>query len=166
MKILDTQVSVSIIPQASKQASKQASLDTAVYGSYLIDDEALLQSASGGVAAALAEQTIKEGGYVAGVVWSDDFRRAHYALFHSLDDLPKLRGSKYIEAECGSIYSDVKRLIDDGQSVLFIGLPCTVAAVKQFVGSDDGGLLTCELICHGPTSAKVHEEYVERLEKR
>ena len=41
--------------------------DIAVYGGYLRDDEKLMESTSGGIATALSEYMIEQGGYVAGV---------------------------------------------------------------------------------------------------
>ena len=50
--------------------------DIAVYAAYLEDNAKLLQSASGGVATALSEWVLSQGGHVAGVAYSEDFRRA------------------------------------------------------------------------------------------
>lgn len=140
--------------------------DTAVYAGYLSDDEKLIQSASGGIATALAERMLELGGFVAGVAYSEDFYRAEYILIHDKSELGKLKGSKYIECEKGTIYSDIKRLLDSGEKVLFFGLPCAVAALYRFVGDRPENLLTCELICQGPTSPKIHQEYMARLEDK
>ncbi len=140
--------------------------DIAIYGGYLDDDDSLMQSASGGIATALAKKMIEEGGYVAGVAYSEDYHRAEYIVTNSKYDLDKLRGSKYIEADKKDIYKQVKKLLENGEKVLFIGLPCTVAAIYSFLGERTENLLTCELICLGPTSAKVHEEYVSYLENK
>jgi hypothetical protein len=52
--------------------------------------------------------------------------------------------------------------INKGNKVLFIGLPCEVAAMKRFISSDN--LYTCELICHGPTSIEIFNRYISFLE--
>lgn len=140
--------------------------DVAVYGGYISDDNKLMQSTSGGIATALAEQMIDAGGYVAGVAYSEDFHKAEYIITNSKHELDKLKGSKYIESDKNNIYIKVKALLEQGEKVLFIGLPCTVAAIYSFLGHRAENLLTCELICHGPTSAKVHEEYISYLEEK
>ncbi len=140
--------------------------DAAVYGGYIDNDNKLMQSTSGGIATALAEQMIEAGGYVAGVAYSEDFHKAEYIITNSKHDLEKLKGSKYIETDKKDVYNRVKALLEQGEKVLFIGLPCTVAAIYSFLGKREENLLTCELICHGPTSAKVHEEYVSYLEEK
>lgn len=140
--------------------------DVAVYGGYIDNDNKLMQSASGGIATALAEQMIEAGGYVAGVSYSEDFHKAEYIIVKDKHGLEKLKGSKYIETDKKDVYVRVKSLLARGDKVLFIGLPCTVAALYRFLGERTENLLTCELICHGPTSTKVHEEYVSYLEKK
>lgn len=138
----------------------------AIYGGYINNDNKLMQSTSGGIVAALAEQMIDSGGYVVGVAYSEDFYRAEYIITNNKHDLVKLKGSKYIETDKKDIYKIVKSLLEQGEKVLFIGLPCIVAAIYNFLGKRAENILTCELICHGPTSARVHEEYVSYLEEK
>ena len=143
-----------------------ANHEVAVYGGYLNDHTKLLQSASGGIATAMSEYMIEQGGWVAGVAYRDDFYGAEYLLTKLSSDLNRLKGSKYIECDKKSIYADVKNLISSGERVLFFGLPCTVAALYKFIGERPENLLTCELICHGPTSSQVHRDYVTHLENK
>lgn len=138
--------------------------DIAAYAGYVEDSEERLSCSSGGVATALARQMIRCGGYVAGVTYSADFKEAVYAVTNRMEDLEKFKGSKYCQVKKGSVYADVKALLDAGEKVLFIGLPCVVAALHTYLKQDYKELVTAELICHGPTSAKVHRQYVEHLE--
>ncbi len=144
--------------------------DVAVYAGYLTDDAELMQCSSGGIATAMSryvlEKKVNEGGYVAGVAYSKDFYNAEYILIHDESELDKLKGSKYIECDKNNIYSEVKRLVENGENVLFFGLPCAVAALYKYIGSRPDNLLTCELICHGATSAKIHRDYVTYLENK
>lgn len=140
--------------------------DVAIYGGYLDNEEKLMQSASGGIATALAEHMLEQGGYVAGVAYSEDFYNAEYILIHDKSEVYKLKGSKYIECDKKNIYVDVRKLLEAGEKVLFFGLPCIVAALYKFLGSRPDNLVSCELICHGPTSLKVHQEYIAFLESK
>ena len=141
-----------------------SSHDLAVYAAYLTDDASLIRSASGGIAAALAEHMLDQGGWVAGVAYSSDFYSAEYVLINDKQDLPRLRGSKYIECDKQHIYTRVQQLLDTGERVLFFGLPCTVAALYRRLGTRPDTLVTCELVCHGPTDPRVHREYLRWLE--
>lgn len=138
----------------------------AVYGGYVKDDSELLQCASGGAATALARKMIKSGGYVAGVVYSDDYYSAEYIVTNDEKDLDRFKGSKYIDTNKNNIYNKVKELLEAGEKVLFIGLPCLVGALYAMLGERTENLITCELVCHGPTLPKVHEDYVKHLEEK
>lgn len=140
--------------------------DVAVYGGYLDDESKLLQSASGGIATALTEHMLEQGGFVAGVAYSRDFYSAEYIIIHDKSDVDRLKGSKYIDCDKKDIYAKVKKLVESGEKVLFFGLPCVVAALYKMIGSRPKNLLTCELVCYGPTSSKIHKEYVTYLESK
>ena len=58
--------------------------DVAVYGGYIDDETKLLQSSSGGLATALSEFFLEQGGYVAGVAYSKDFYKAEYTIIHNI----------------------------------------------------------------------------------
>ncbi len=140
--------------------------DIAAYAGYVEDAQELLSCSSGGVATALARQTIRRGGYVAGVTYTPDFKEAVYAVTNREEELERFKGSKYCAVKMGSVYADVKALLDAGEQVLYIGLPCGVAGLRGYLKRDYDGLVTAELICHGPTPATVHRQYVEHLEER
>lgn len=146
--------------------SAYAQHDIAAYAGYVEDSQELLSCSSGGVATALARQMIRRGGYVAGVTYTPDFKEAVYAVTNRMEELEQFKGSKYCAVKMGSVYADVKALLDAHQPVLFIGLPCCVAGLRAYLKQDYDGLVTAELICHGPTPAKVHRQYVEHLEQR
>ncbi len=143
-----------------------ASHDIAAYAAYIDDDKELLECTSGGMGTALARQVIKEGGYVAGVSYSEDFRRARYEIINDLKDIDRFKGSKYITPDKGTIYADIKKLLDEGKKVLFFGLPCAVAALRSSLGQDYDNLIAADIICHGTTPRKVHEQYVKYLEDK
>lgn len=53
--------------------------------------------------------------------------------------------------------------------VLVIGLPCEIASVMAYLLNnriDTSNLYLCDLICHGPTSSKVADEYIQALESK
>lgn len=137
-----------------------------VYAGFLVDDKELLECTSGGMATAFSKYMIQHGGYVIGVSYSDDFYSAQYEIAHSMEKIDKFKGSKYIDVNKGNVYEDTKNLLDNGEKVLFFGLPCIVAAMNKYLGKEYPNFITCELICHGPTYAEVHLQYVKYLEKK
>jgi coenzyme F420-reducing hydrogenase beta subunit len=140
--------------------------DIAVYAAYCNNKEVLKYSASGGIAAALCIYTVKKGGYIAGVTYTDDYLDAEYILTNDLKDISRIQGSKYIKAKTNNIYIRVKEKLEDGEHVLFTGLPCNVAALKSVLKKDYENLITCELICNGPTKTQIHREYIKHLEEK
>ena len=137
----------------------------AAYAGYLEEETALLSCTSGGIATALSKEMIRRGGYVAGVTYAEDFKSAQYRITNQREDLEHFKGSKYIEVDKGTVYADVQTLLENGKAVLFFGLPCTVAALRAFLKKEYDSLVTVDLICHGPTDARVHRQYVEHLER-
>lgn len=145
----------------------------ATYGYYKNTDK-LKKSASGGVASAMSEAVIKEGGAVYGVVYRDDFKSACYQRADSLEQIERFKGSKYFVPELvmpngESVFSDIEKTLNEGKTVLFIGLGCMVGALKKYAEShklDETKLYTVDLICHGPMLASAQADFVARLETK
>ncbi|MEY8608313.1 Coenzyme F420 hydrogenase/dehydrogenase, beta subunit C-terminal domain [Parabacteroides segnis] len=133
---------------------------------YMESEEEIKRSASGGLATAISRGFIaKNNGIVYGVRYSDDFESIIYERATSQEALEKFRGSKYAQAFKGKVYQKIIKDLNDGLNVLFIGLPCEVAALLKLVKKKYSTLYTIELVCHGPTSPKVHKEFVRNLSK-
>ena len=56
----------------------------------------------------MARKVIENGGYVAGVVYSDDYYKAKYILTNAFDDISRIKGKKYIFPGTGEIYKNTK----------------------------------------------------------
>lgn len=138
--------------------------DTKAYACSLKDAEALSKSSSGGFCAALAEYVLNKGGVVFGTVFSEDYRNVYYT---STDETSydSMRGSKYVTAQKKGVYRNVKKVLTGQRQVLFVGLPCEVAALYSFLGRDYDNLVTCELICAGASSYRLLDEQLNWIEK-
>ena len=134
------------------------------FGGYNKKESIIKHSASGGFAFTLSLQFIKRGGIVYGVHYSEtDIKNIEYIRCDSIDKLSSTCGSKYAQARKNDIYKQVKKDLLKGTEVLFIGLPCEISALYHFIGVKTEKLFTINLICHGPTSLKVHSEYINQL---
>lgn len=144
-------------PNGSTQAPKTVA-------AYAQDEEIRLQSSSGGIFTVLAEKILDEGGVVVGVAQLSPTRFGHI-IVDNKNDLAKLRGSKYVQADVGTIYKDVRALLKDGRKVLFSGTPCQVAGLYAVLGKTaSANLFTVDVVCHGVPSVKVFEKYISELE--
>ena len=116
------------------------------------NSEELQRSSSGGAAAAITESFINDNG----VVVSCCFQNGEFIFetaYNKIDSY-KFAGSKYVKSNPSKKYNEIKELLSRGQKVLFIGLPCQVAAIKLFCGNNDN-LFTVDLICHGTPSQEI-----------
>ena len=116
-------------------------------------------SSSGGLATAISRSFIDKGGLVCSC-------RQHNGefTFELTDDANKLevmRGSKYVKSNPAGSYRRVREVLRTGHDVLFLGLPCQVAAVRNYVGKLEERLYTIDLICHGTPSFGLLRRYLE-----
>ena len=135
------------------------------YCAYLLDSEKRMQSTSGGVFSGLAEKIILDGGIVFGAAYDTDLNVSQIAV-DNLNDLQKLKGSKYVESYTGDSFKQVKLFLDKGRTVLYSGTPCMIAGLKTFLGKTYENLITVDIICHGVPSRKLFRKYLEWLGKK
>ena len=133
------------------------------YGGYAKCDEDIKRSSSGGLATLLSRYIISKGGIVYGVKYSDDCLSALFSRAENECEIEAFRTSKYIQAKKGEIYKSIMQDVKAGQITLVIGLPCEIAALYNFLRKDYDNLYTISLICHGPTSSKVHNDFCTSL---
>lgn len=129
----------------------------------------IMQSASGGVFACLAQNIIEQGGIVYGVsmeLISDELVPMHIGV-DKIEELVKLQGSKYVQSMIGDTYHQVKEQLLHGRKVLFSGTPCQVAGLKAYLGEmNKENLLLVDIICHGVPSVAFFQSYIKELEKK
>ena len=136
------------------------------YIGYSNSKKDVLESSSGGVFGALAKVFIGQNGVVAGVVWNEEYDGAYYKIAHSMDEVGKMRKSKYVQSDKRDIFEEVKVHLEHGEKVLFSGCGCDIAALKKYLRGKDDLLFTIELICHGPTSSYLLKEWNEYLKRK
>jgi coenzyme F420-reducing hydrogenase beta subunit len=134
---------------------------------YAKDNLIRLQSSSGGVFSILANKILDDGGVVVGVAQEDKSLFSHVVV-RKLDDLKKIRGSKYVQANVGMIYKEVQFLLKSGCKCLFSGTPCQIAALYTILGpkAETSNLFTVDIVCHGTPSVKVFEKYISEIESK
>ena len=134
-----------------------------VYAAWNKNTEIRILSTSGGVFSALAEAVIAQGGYVAGAFYDEGFRICH-GVVSRLDEIPRLRQSKYAQSRMGSTFRIIQKLLKDGKTVLFCGTPCQSAGLQQFLGKEHENLYCCDFICRGVISPKVYAKFLQDMQ--
>lgn len=134
------------------------------YAAQIKDADALMESASGGAFSWMANYVVQNNGYVSGCIFDDNLKPIHIVT-NDKEDLVKMHGSKYVQSDMKSIYSEIELLLKNNQLVLFTGTPCQVAGLKGYLRKSYDKLITMDLICHGVPSSKLFLEYI-KAEKR
>lgn len=121
------------------------------YAVWSKDTKLRLKSSSGGVFGQIAKEFLSLGGYVAGA--TIEGLNVKHIIIHSVDELPLIQGSKYLQSETVGIYKAVRKLLDKKKKVLFSGTGCQVAAIYNVIPKKLwANLYTIDLICHGVPS--------------
>ena len=122
-------------------------------------------SQSGGAFTALSDVILDMGGVVYGCVLDRKFRAVHMRADNKAQrDL--MRGSKYVQSDLGSTFSQIKADLAAGRTVLFSGTPCQTAGLKKFIGDKGERLYCADIICHGVPSPAVWKSYLKWQQSR
>lgn len=148
-----------------ENVSRCDDFETDCFVAWMRDEEKIVKSSSGGIFYALAEKAIEENSYVAGAVYTDDFKGVKTIVTNDIEEVKKMRGSKYFQSDKGNIFAEVKNLLDKNEKVFFSGSPCECAAIRTFLGKEYENLTTMSYICHGPSAPGVLKKYIEEIEE-
>ena len=136
-----------------------------VYAAWHPNDTVRMSSSSGGAFSLLAETVIKHGGVVFGALWNKD-NDVVIGAADNMENLAKLRESKYVAAIPGNEYAVAKAYLDQGREVLYSGTPCQVAGLYSYLGNKRySGLTTVDFICHGTPDRRAWRKYVAYIER-
>lgn len=134
------------------------------YGGWHTDDAVRLASSSGGAFSLISEYVLAQGGIVFGCALDKRMKAVHISA-GSIEELAKLRGSKYVQSDIGSVYIQVRKELEQKRKVLFTGTPCQAAGLYFYLGGHDENLWIVDFICHGVPSPAVFDAYVKNLER-
>lgn len=135
------------------------------YVTYAKETSMRLQSSSGGLFSALAEEILERNGVIFGAAFDEEFL-VHHIGIESKEELIKLRGSKYLQSRIENTYYEAKKFIDAGRFVLYSGTACQIAGLKAYLQKEYENLYTIDVLCHGVPSPKVWKLYLEDKEKQ
>lgn len=128
--------------------------------------EVVFDSTSGGLFSALADRMYRDGGYVGGAVFNDDYRSVKQFISSEKADLPKLRSSKYLQSNLEGFYNQVKELLDKGEKVMVCGCPCQMAGLRSYLRKPYDNLVVLDFVCLGINSPIIWRRYLDSFEDR
>lgn len=146
-------------------AKRQDERDIKVYAAWHRDEVIRAKSTSGGAFSALASVVVRKGGVVFGASYTEDLTIKHIEVSDEAG-LERLRLSKYAQSLVGDTLQLVKKRLLEGRMVLFVGTPCQVAGLKNYLHKDYDNLILVDFYCHGVPSIDLLQQYVKWLEAK
>ena len=142
---------------------KNELIEQKVYYGVHKDEEILRKSSSGGAFTAIVEAFCDKDYIIFGCTMNEKFE-VYHDYVDNKKDIIKFRKSKYLQSNVKDSYIKVKEFLKNGKKVIFTGTPCQISGLKNFLGNIKQEKLLCvDLICHGVTSQKVFNSYIEGL---
>lgn len=132
------------------------------YYAFSNDKKIRASSASGGIASTIYNVAIDLSWYVCGVTYKNN--NLVFLLTNEREKIHYFSSSKYIQSNPTDIYLEIKKIIDSGKFVFFVGTPCQVYALKALVGNPDN-LFTADLVCYGVGSERFYKDYLSSFNK-
>lgn len=139
-------------------------LPTNAYAVWSNDPEDRKSSTSGGAASVFYNSILQERGICFGATFDDKLN----VVIKGYSDQSKVLGfknSKYVHSDMLDSYNEIKKLLLKEKRVIFIGLPCQVAALRSFLKQGYSNLLLVDIICHGTPPIKHLWEHISEIEK-
>lgn len=153
-----------VCPVCTKAVSKYDNV--LFYGLKYNDTLERISSSSGGAFTALAKPFLETGGIVWGAEFNDNFEVTHNYIT-CVEDIPKIRRSKYVQSNLFGVYTKILNQLQSKKKVLFVGTPCQVSALHNYIPETYRTELTLvEIVCHGVPSPGIWKEYLKCLSKK
>jgi len=131
-------------------------------------EDVVTRSRSGGIFYALAKKVIENKGVVYGIAMTEEMD-AVLQRVDCVEELPRLQGSKYVQASMGKEFRHVAEDLRQGRTVFFAGTACQVAGLRSYLQTarvDMQNLYTADLICHGVPSPQIFHDNLRQLEEK
>lgn len=137
------------------------------YAAWAKESERHRNSASGGIATEIYSYGLSQGWGIAGVGFNDTLD-AVYKLSTDAEDIALFQNSKYVYSAPADIYSQIRAFVGGGNRVVFIGLPCHVAAISSFAEKYKfrNQLYLVDLACHGTPSPVLFKQHIKVLQDK
>lgn len=124
------------------------------------NDTILEKSTSGGIFSLLAEAVLsKKDGVVYGAT-QDNLKIKHIRITQ-INELDKIRGSKYAQSNLIEIFDYLKQDVLDNKYILISGTPCQIGMFKVFL-KDYSKVLYVSVVCHGVINDKLTSTYLDQ----
>lgn len=137
---------------------------------YQKDEVKRMRSRSGGVFAAVSDVILDEQGVVYGVGFNNDLTVSHMRAI-TTEKRNSFCGSKYVQSDTVSTFSNVFEDLQSGKKVLFSGTACQIAGLYAYLAKRGGfkecnNLITMDIVCHGVVSPLIWKENLKEISEK
>ena len=143
--------------------------DRKVYAAYAKDVALWNEGSSGGMFPVIAHKLI-DGGYEVYGAAFDEHLQLHHICAHSHQEIRPLFKSKYILSDTIAVYEEISQKLKNGKKVLYVGAPCQVTALKNYLGKlaneNVANLVLIDFFCHGVPSQRFFDECLQYEDKK
>jgi coenzyme F420-reducing hydrogenase beta subunit len=134
-----------------------------VFAAWSKDKSIRHNGSSGGLFEIFANEYLSSGGVVFGAAFDACLQVKHTCAVDRIE-LKSLCKSKYIQSDMLGCYVKVCEQLKSGRKVLFVGTPCQVAALQNYLGKPYDNLALMDLVCHGVPSQSLFNKCMQHEE--
>lgn len=134
------------------------------YAAWSLDEEQRQTSASGGVAYEFYKHALKMGYKCVGASFNDDFS-VTLKVAETEEELLPFKNSKYVFSDAYDVFPKIQKLLQQGEWILMMGLPCQIAAARKIYKNHEN-LLLVEILCHGTAPYSYLNQHIKVIEKQ
>lgn len=136
----------------------------AAYAVWSLDAQDRITSTSGGAASVFYQTVLSKKGIGYGAIIDDNLN----VIIKGYDNenISEFKNSKYVHSDMNTSYQNIMNELKEGKNVLFIGLPCQVAALKRYLGKSYSNLILIDIICHGTPPQKHLNEHIDYIDSK
>lgn len=155
-----------VCPSVNKVNNENANFQQKACAALSLDDGVWAKSSSGGAFTEICKVFEADDDlFIFGCENENGF--IHHSFVKNSNNISKFRRSKYVQSEIGFTFKEVKKLLNNGNKVVFTGLPCQIAGLRNYLGNKNyPSLLLVDLICHGVGSPSIFSEHLLYLKNK
>ncbi|MGN0383495.1 MAG: Coenzyme F420 hydrogenase/dehydrogenase, beta subunit C-terminal domain [Eubacterium sp.] len=167
-KCIDCRLCEKVCPIACRKSDNGSKVEMAMPKGYIVrfyNDDIVRDSTSGGMFTAIAEYCLEKGAVVYGAGYDDNMNVVCQKAV-TIEEVSKMRGSKFVQTRLGDTFKEIKKLLESGSKVLFTGTPCQVSGLLAYLGRKPQNLICVDFACRGVPSPMLWENYISMMENK
>lgn len=149
----------------SMQDNDKAGFKQSAFSAISKSQEIWKKSSSGGAFTSICKVYADYNTVIFGAKYDNTHNVVHDYII-GLEKIYRFQKSKYVHSYIDkSIYREIKNRLSKGEKVIFSGVSCQVAGLRNYLGKYYPTLLCVDLVCMGSGAPSVFKSYIKELEE-